>query len=102
LLLVVIPQRSGGICFVLALCPSNCIAVAVAVAVAAAFAVAVAVASSCRHPERSEGSRRTSLTPTARTFPPIPSNARFRFFSPQRKKPVPKQLKVSVVGQFEN
>jgi hypothetical protein len=62
------------------------LAVAFAVAVAVAFAVAVAVASSCRHPERSEGPRRTSLTPTARTFPTHTFNARFPFFSPQRQK----------------
>jgi hypothetical protein len=37
-------------------------------------ATVFAVASSCRHPERSEGSRRTPLARTARTFQPSSSS----------------------------
>jgi hypothetical protein len=47
-------------------------AFAVALAVVVAVAIAIAVQNSKpRHPERSEGSRRTPLAKTIRTFQPI-------------------------------
>jgi hypothetical protein len=61
-LLFVIPQQSEGICGCTLLLP--------------VFAVAVvaAVVCSCRHPERSEGPRSSSLIDTARTFQPTNSS----------------------------
>jgi hypothetical protein len=58
----------------------------------AVVALVVVVASSCRHPEQSEGPRRTSLTPIAGTFSPTRSNV-VAYSSPQHQETW--QLKLS-------